>query len=61
MACDLARTELLALHPRGTQTGKESLARSYGQLIESGGPELAKTLEEKGYDWVREKYIKPVA
>jgi Fe-S cluster assembly ATP-binding protein len=27
-----------------------------GQIVESGGPDLALHLEEKGYDWVREKY-----
>ena len=27
-----------------------------GRIVESGGPELALHLEEKGYDWVREKY-----
>ena len=27
-----------------------------GQIVESGGPELALQLEEQGYDWVREKY-----
>jgi Fe-S cluster assembly ATP-binding protein len=27
-----------------------------GQIVESGGPELALRLEETGYDWVREKY-----
>jgi len=27
-----------------------------GRIVESGGPELALTLEEQGYDWVREKY-----
>ena len=27
-----------------------------GQIIESGGPELAQYLEAHGYDWVREKY-----
>src|SRR5512147_564903 len=27
-----------------------------GKIVESGGPELALHLEEKGYDWVREKY-----
>ncbi len=27
-----------------------------GRLVESGGPELALHLEERGYDWVREKY-----
>jgi Fe-S cluster assembly ATP-binding protein len=27
-----------------------------GQIVESGGPELALKLEEAGYDWVREKY-----
>jgi Fe-S cluster assembly ATP-binding protein len=31
-----------------------------GQLVESGGPELAEMLEAKGYDWVREKYTEPV-
>jgi Fe-S cluster assembly ATP-binding protein len=27
-----------------------------GRVVESGGPELAKDLELKGYDWVRAKY-----
>jgi Fe-S cluster assembly ATP-binding protein len=27
-----------------------------GQIVENGGPELAKQLEKEGYDWVREKY-----
>ena len=27
-----------------------------GRVVESGGPGLALHLEEKGYDWVREKY-----
>ncbi len=27
-----------------------------GKLVESGGPDLALQLEERGYDWVREKY-----
>ena len=27
-----------------------------GRLVESGGPDLALQLEERGYDWVREKY-----
>jgi Fe-S cluster assembly ATP-binding protein len=27
-----------------------------GRIVESGGPELALSLEEKGYDWVREKH-----
>ena len=27
-----------------------------GQIVESGGPDLALKLEESGYDWVREKY-----
>ncbi|MGQ4808187.1 Vegetative protein 296 [Candidatus Entotheonellaceae bacterium PAL068K] len=31
-----------------------------GQLVESGGPELAEKLEEHGYDWVREKHPEPV-
>jgi len=26
-----------------------------GKIVESGGPELALTLEEQGYDWLREK------
>jgi Fe-S cluster assembly ATP-binding protein len=30
-----------------------------GKIVESGGPELAKTLEAKGYEWVREKYAEP--
>jgi Fe-S cluster assembly ATP-binding protein len=27
-----------------------------GRIVESGGPELVAVLEEKGYEWVREKY-----
>ncbi len=27
-----------------------------GRIVESGGPDLALELEEKGYDWLREKY-----
>ncbi len=27
-----------------------------GRLVESGGPELAHELEEKGYEWIREKH-----
>ena len=27
-----------------------------GQVVETGGPDLALHLEDKGYDWVREKY-----
>jgi Fe-S cluster assembly ATP-binding protein len=27
-----------------------------GRVVETGGPDLALHLEEKGYDWVREKY-----
>lgn len=27
-----------------------------GQIVESGGPDVALKLEESGYDWVREKY-----
>jgi Fe-S cluster assembly ATP-binding protein len=27
-----------------------------GQIVESGGPELALHLEKQGYDWLREKY-----
>jgi Fe-S cluster assembly ATP-binding protein len=26
-----------------------------GRIVESGGPELALSLEERGYDWIREK------
>jgi Fe-S cluster assembly ATP-binding protein len=32
-----------------------------GKIVESGGPDLAKTLEARGYEWVREKYAEPVA
>ena len=32
-----------------------------GQIVESGDSELAKELEAKGYDWVREKYAETVA
>jgi Fe-S cluster assembly ATP-binding protein len=28
-----------------------------GRIVSSGGPELALELEEKGYDWVREKFL----
>ncbi|MDH3944694.1 MAG: Fe-S cluster assembly ATPase SufC [Anaerolineae bacterium] len=28
-----------------------------GRIVESGGPELALKLEERGYDWVREKHL----
>ncbi len=28
-----------------------------GQLVESGGPALALELEEKGYEWIREKHM----
>jgi Fe-S cluster assembly ATP-binding protein len=27
-----------------------------GRIVESGGPDLALKLEERGYDWVREKH-----
>ena len=27
-----------------------------GRIVETGGPELAFRLEERGYDWVRDKY-----
>jgi Fe-S cluster assembly ATP-binding protein len=27
-----------------------------GRIVESGGPELALHLEEKGYEWIRERY-----
>lgn len=33
----------------------------HGQIVESGGPELALQLEEQGYDWLREKYAQPDA
>jgi len=32
-----------------------------GKIVESGGPDLALHLEEKGYEWVREKYDEEVA
>ena len=28
-----------------------------GRIVENGGPELALTLEERGYDWIREKHV----
>ena len=31
-----------------------------GRIVESGGPDLALHLEEKGYEWVREKYEEEV-
>ena len=27
-----------------------------GRIVTSGGPELAETLEKRGYDWIRERY-----
>jgi Fe-S cluster assembly ATP-binding protein len=30
-----------------------------GRIVESGGPDLALELEEKGYDWLRAKYGAP--
>jgi len=27
-----------------------------GRIVESGGPDLALHLEEKGYEWIRERY-----
>ncbi|MCH8928289.1 MAG: Fe-S cluster assembly ATPase SufC [Candidatus Marinimicrobia bacterium] len=30
-----------------------------GRIVESGGGELAEKLEEKGYDWLKEKYGQP--
>jgi Fe-S cluster assembly ATP-binding protein len=32
-----------------------------GQIVESGGSELAEQLEAKGYEWFREKYAVPAA
>jgi Fe-S cluster assembly ATP-binding protein len=32
-----------------------------GRIVESGGAELATQLEERGYEWVREKYEDPVS
>lgn len=32
-----------------------------GRIVVSGGPELVKELEEKGYDWVREHHLAEVA
>jgi Fe-S cluster assembly ATP-binding protein len=31
-----------------------------GRIVESGGPELALQLEEKGYDWLKEQYSEKV-
>lgn len=31
-----------------------------GRVVESGGPDLAMHLEERGYDWIREKYEEAV-
>ena len=31
-----------------------------GRVVESGGPDLALHLEERGYDWIREKYEEAV-
>lgn len=27
-----------------------------GKVVKSGGPELAKRLEEEGYEWVKEEF-----
>ena len=32
-----------------------------GRVVESGGPEMAHKLEERGYDWIREKHANKVA
>jgi len=32
-----------------------------GKIAETGGPDLALKLEEKGYDWIREKQDEKVA
>jgi Fe-S cluster assembly ATP-binding protein len=32
-----------------------------GRVVESGGPELALLLEEKGYSWIREQFGAPMA
>jgi Fe-S cluster assembly ATP-binding protein len=32
-----------------------------GRIVESGGPELALHLEEKGYEWIRERFEEPAA
>jgi Fe-S cluster assembly ATP-binding protein len=32
-----------------------------GRVVEQGGPELAEELEQRGYDWVREKHEEPVS
>ena len=32
-----------------------------GRIVESGGPDLALHLEEKGYEWIREKYEETAA
>jgi Fe-S cluster assembly ATP-binding protein len=32
-----------------------------GQIVESGGPDLALQLEANGYDWIRNKYAAPQA
>ena len=32
-----------------------------GQIVESGGAEMAEKLEASGYDWLREKYTEPAA
>jgi Fe-S cluster assembly ATP-binding protein len=32
-----------------------------GRIVESGGPDLALHLEEKGYEWIREKYEETTA
>ena len=36
-----------------------SMSCSMAKIVQSGGPELALELEEKGYDWLREFLSKP--
>jgi len=38
-------------------TGKViAVNRETGRVVVEGGPELALTLEDKGYDWVRQEF-----
>jgi Fe-S cluster assembly ATP-binding protein len=32
-----------------------------GKIVHSGDAELAKELESKGYDWVKDSFVSPVA
>jgi len=50
-------TFVIATHDQRVMAHVPRLIRMLdGRIVESGGPELALKLEERGYDWVREKH-----